>query len=141
MIGGTRSSLLCTQCTACLQTQRSLAPISIRTSIRNPRAFSTSPLRENTKPNNGVGSTEAKEAKEEGALSRRLSEMTEEALLEGGRSARKNIQEAGFAEDLKRELEEKLKASTFRSDNAQAFSMLDIPVCSCSSRCTMFVIK
>ena len=54
--------------------------------------------------------------------------MTEESLLEGGRSARKNLQEAGFSDDLKRALEEKIKAATFKSDNAQAFSVLDTPV-------------
>ncbi|EEA21654.1 hypothetical protein EYB25_007092 [Talaromyces marneffei] len=53
--------------------------------------------------------------------------MTEESLLEGGRSARKNLQEAGFSDDLKRALEEKIKATTFKSDNAQAFSVLDTP--------------
>jgi hypothetical protein len=54
--------------------------------------------------------------------------MTEESLIEGGRSARKNLQEAGFSDDLKRALEEKIKAATFKSDNAQAFSVLDTPV-------------
>lgn len=54
--------------------------------------------------------------------------MTEESLLEGGRSARKNLQEAGFSDDLKRALEEKIKAASFKSDNAQAFSVLETPV-------------
>lgn len=62
-------------------------------------------------------------------MARRLSAMTEDALLEGGRSARKNIQEAGFSEDLKAKLEERVAASTFKSDYAAAHSIHDMPVC------------
>ena len=62
-------------------------------------------------------------------MARRLSAMTEDALLEGGRSARKNIQEAGFSEDLKAKLEERVAASTFKSDYAAAHSIKDMPVC------------
>ena len=69
------------------------------------------------------------EPKEDSAMTRRLSAMTEDALLEGGRSARKNIQEAGFSEDLKAKLEERVAASTFKSDYAAAHSIHDMPVC------------
>lgn len=68
------------------------------------------------------------QTQEEGAMSRRLAEMTEEALLEGGRSARKSIQEAGFSEELKQQLEERVKASAFKSENAAAFSVANMPV-------------
>jgi hypothetical protein len=54
--------------------------------------------------------------------------MTEEALLEGGRSAQKNIEAAGFSDDLKTQLEEKIKMSTFRSEHAGAFSVTNMPV-------------
>ncbi|KAL1979830.1 hypothetical protein VTN96DRAFT_5065 [Rasamsonia emersonii] len=67
------------------------------------------------------------QTQEEGAMSRRLAEMTEEALLEGGRSARKSIQEAGFSEELKQQLEERVKASAFKSENAAAFSVANMP--------------
>ncbi|OJJ86523.1 DnaJ family domain-containing protein [Aspergillus glaucus CBS 516.65] len=60
-------------------------------------------------------------------MARRLSEMTEDALLEGGRSARKNIQEAGFSEDLKAKLEERLAGSTFKNEYAAAHSIVDMP--------------
>lgn len=94
------------------------------------RSFSTHPPpREN---NNGASSNNesatSEAEKEEGALSRRLSEMTEEALLEGGRSAQKNIEAAGFSDDLKAQLEEKIKTSTFKSENAAAFSVVNMPV-------------
>lgn len=125
MIGITRSSPCCTQCTSCLQAQRQLPSISKRTPISSRRTLSASSSRKDEKPN---GSSQPDGGKEQGALSRRLAEMTEESLLEGGRSARKNLQEAGFSDDLKRALEEKIKAATFKSDNAQAFSVLDTPV-------------
>ena len=61
-------------------------------------------------------------------MARRLSEMTEQAMLEGGRSARKNMQQAGFSEELKRELEERIAASSFKNEYAAAHSILDMPV-------------
>ncbi|PGH19849.1 hypothetical protein AJ80_03766 [Polytolypa hystricis UAMH7299] len=63
----------------------------------------------------------------EGAMSRRLSEMTEQSFAEGGKSARKNIQEAGFSEELKKQLEERITASSFKSQNAAAFSLVNMP--------------
>ncbi|KAJ5106428.1 hypothetical protein N7456_003103 [Penicillium angulare] len=68
-----------------------------------------------------------KENVEEGAMARRLSQMTEDALLEGGSSARRNIQHAGFSEDLKQQLEERVKAASFKSEYAAAHSVLDMP--------------
>lgn len=68
------------------------------------------------------------EEQEQGALSRRLSQMTEDAMLEGGRSARRNIENAGFSEDLKRQLEERVLAASFKSEHAAAHSILDMPV-------------
>ena len=65
-------------------------------------------------------------------MSRRLSEMTEESMETGGRSAQKAIKEAGFSEDLKRELEEKIARSSFRAENQQAFSIAELPVCGLS---------
>ncbi|KAK4502798.1 hypothetical protein PRZ48_006224 [Zasmidium cellare] len=69
----------------------------------------------------------AKEEEEEGALTRRLREMSEESLETGGRSARKAVEEAGFSEDLKRELEKKIADASFRSDNASAFAQVNMP--------------
>ncbi|ESZ94957.1 hypothetical protein SBOR_4640 [Sclerotinia borealis F-4128] len=60
--------------------------------------------------------------KELGAMSRRLSEASEDALLEGGRAGRKAVEEAGFSEDLKARLLERVEASKFRVENASAFT-------------------
>lgn len=77
---------------------------------------------------NEESSKTGQEEEIEGAMSRRLSQMTEDAILDGGRSAQRNIEHAGFSEDLKRELEERVKAASFKSDNAAAHSILDMPV-------------
>jgi hypothetical protein len=59
--------------------------------------------------------------KEQGAMSRRLSEATEDALLEGGRAGRKAVEEAGFSEELKQKLLERVEASKFSAEHANAF--------------------
>lgn len=58
----------------------------------------------------------------QGAMSRRLAEATEDTLLEGGRAGRKAVEEAGFSDELKNKLLERIEAAKFRSDNAAAFS-------------------
>ncbi|KAJ9618671.1 hypothetical protein H2203_008875 [Taxawa tesnikishii (nom. ined.)] len=60
-------------------------------------------------------------------MSRRLSELSEESLETGGRSARKAIEEAGFDEDLKRRLEQKIADANFRNEYASAFAQADLP--------------
>jgi hypothetical protein len=68
-----------------------------------------------------------KEEKDGGAMSRRLEEMASENLQTGGRSARKAVEEAGFSEELKARLEQKIASSSFRSDNASAFAQAELP--------------
>ncbi|KAL8667067.1 MAG: hypothetical protein Q9202_000989 [Teloschistes flavicans] len=60
-------------------------------------------------------------------MSRRLSEMTDDNIEQGGRAARKAIKEAGFSDDLKRRLEAKIADSNFRTENPAAFSQVDMP--------------
>jgi hypothetical protein len=55
---------------------------------------------------------------EEGALTRRLRQMSEEALESGGHSALKAVEEAGFSPDLKAQLEQRIAAANFRSSEA-----------------------
>jgi hypothetical protein len=59
---------------------------------------------------------------EAGAMSRRLADATEDAVLEGGRAGRKAIEEAGFSEELKQKLLERVQAQKFQSENAAAFA-------------------
>lgn len=63
---------------------------------------------------------------ESGAMSRRLAEATEDALLTGGRAGRKAVEEAGFSEELKGKLLERLEAHKFRSENASAFAEAEV---------------
>jgi hypothetical protein len=60
--------------------------------------------------------------REPGAMSRRLAEATEDAILEGGRAGRKSVEEAGFSEELKQKLLERVEAQKFQSENAAAFA-------------------
>ncbi|APA09681.1 hypothetical protein SS1G_06147 [Sclerotinia sclerotiorum 1980 UF-70] len=74
------------------------------------------------KPNSENGSINKSVEKEQGAMSRRLAEATEDALLEGGRAGRKAVEEAGFSEELKARLLERVEASKFKAENASAFT-------------------
>jgi hypothetical protein len=58
------------------------------------------------------------EEKEEGALTRRLRQMSEEALESGGHGALKAVEEAGFSAELKAQLEQRIAAANFRSSEA-----------------------
>ncbi|KAJ9149381.1 DUF1992 domain-containing protein [Pleurostoma richardsiae] len=54
-------------------------------------------------------------------MARRLEEATEDALLSGGRSGRRAVEDAGFSEELKNRLLDKLADASFRAENAAAF--------------------
>lgn len=62
------------------------------------------------------------EESEMGAMSRRLAEATEEAVLEGGRAGTKAVEEAGFSDELKEQLLERVRSQKFSSENATAFA-------------------
>ncbi|KAK5002031.1 hypothetical protein LTR28_011913, partial [Elasticomyces elasticus] len=70
---------------------------------------------------------EDRSEKEQGAMSKRLSEMSDETLETGGKSARKAIEEAGFDEQLRKKLEERIANASFRSENASAFAQAELP--------------
>lgn len=101
---------------------------------RNYSTQQTGPLseKEETVRINGEPSSNNVQAEiviqEEGRMSSRLNQMTDESLSHGGRDAEKFIEEAGFSEELKRQLEERIKDSTFKSENPVAFAQLDMPV-------------
>ena len=95
------------------------------------------PNHEETTPNNSqirslssektIGATaknsnDGTDTTEQGAMSRHLEEATEEALLTGGRAGQKAIAEAGFSEDLKQKLLDKIENAKFKSEHASAFA-------------------
>jgi len=84
--------------------------ISIEPTTRSPTSDSSSKAPQN----NAIP--------EQGAMSRRLAEATEEALIEGGRAGRKAVEEAGFSEELKNKLLDRVETAKFRAENAAAFA-------------------
>ena len=115
-------------CGRCLRPRKN-ASINGARSIRfqsneaSPGALKPDPnSRDQDKNQDGAASE-----KEEGAMSRRLAEMASDNLETGGRSARKAVEEAGFSEELKARLEEKIASAGFKSDNASAFAQVNIP--------------
>jgi hypothetical protein len=76
---------------------------------------------------NGVNSTK-KGDEEQDAMTRRLSEMTEQTLEEGGRAGVKAFKEAGFSEELKQRLAKRIEEGKFKSSNASAFAQTEMPV-------------
>jgi hypothetical protein len=65
---------------------------------------------------------------QDSAMTRRLAQMTEDAMLEGGRSARRNIEHVGFSEELKKQLEERVAAASFKSEYPAAHAIVNMPV-------------
>lgn len=61
-----------------------------------------------------------------GAMSRRLAQATEDALLDGGRAGQQAIEAAGFSDELKAELLDKIAGQQFKSDNLAAFTEAEL---------------
>lgn len=128
MLPATRSSrYVCSRCLRA-QTQTKCA-ILTAVSIANSRAFSTSPpLRsQDAEAQRKESPPEEKEDEKEDAMARRLEQMSEEMLETGGRGARKAVEEAGFSEDLRKQLEERIAGANFRNENAQALAQARLP--------------
>jgi hypothetical protein len=116
-------------CSNCL---RAYSPPALRSqkSIVQ-RAFSTySSLSagQSTVPKNEDKAVTRDVQQEQGAMSRRLSEMAEETMDTGSKSDHKMVKDAGFSEELKRKLEERITQTAFQTQNQQAFSEANMPV-------------
>ncbi|KAI9686481.1 MAG: hypothetical protein M1822_003492 [Bathelium mastoideum] len=72
-------------------------------------------------------STNQEEKNEGGAMSRRLEDMSEELLETAGRRARKAVEEAGFDEELKRKLEDRLAGAQFQEEHRSALAQAAMP--------------
>ncbi|EEP81717.1 predicted protein [Uncinocarpus reesii 1704] len=96
---------------------------SIRAS--STRAGSERQQKNNSKED-GLRNDESPKEEEEGAMTRRMKELSEDAML-GGKSAMKNMQQAGFSDELKKQLEERIAATSFKNEHAQAFSVANMP--------------
>lgn len=112
-------------CSRCLRGSQRRAALASRTSLPRHRTFRTSPPQaDQDSKSKDVSQTSEKE---QGALSRRLSEMAEETMATGSKSDRKIMSEAGFSEDLKKQLEERIAQSAFTAENQEALSQADMP--------------
>ncbi|KAJ4295287.1 hypothetical protein N0V90_007298 [Kalmusia sp. IMI 367209] len=64
---------------------------------------------------------------DEGAMTRRLRDMSDQAADAGGRSTQKTLLDAGFSEDLKRQLQERIASANFRAEHSNAFATAELP--------------
>ncbi|KAL8864673.1 MAG: hypothetical protein Q9174_007265, partial [Haloplaca sp. 1 TL-2023] len=101
----------------------------LRTNLKTFSGAATLPQQDDSSGQRGQVERSKTEEEDEAirAMSRRLSEMSEENLQQGGKAAQKVMDEAGFSEDLRRRLETKIADSVFKSENAAAFAQLDMP--------------
>lgn len=59
---------------------------------------------------------------EQGAMSRRLQAATEDALTEGGRAGRKAVEEAGFSDELKARLLDRIADANYKEKYSASFT-------------------
>ena len=81
-----------------------------------------------TENQDGPGKVDDAVEEERGPMYQRLADMTARSLDADGKGAHRIIKEAGFSEDLKRQLEARLQESAFRSENPAAFADVGMPV-------------
>lgn len=121
-------------CVRCLRTQRlraynnaihHVSKLSSKSTISPHPADPATPRKDSV---DGNGPDVSQQEKERGAMSRRLEEMTDRTIEESGERSRKAFEDAGFSEELKKELEERIAMSSFKSENAAAFAQVDLPV-------------
>jgi len=89
--------------------------------LARPADTSSQPNAKQNDPTDSAKSSERPET-EKGPMARRLEEATEEALFTGGRAGRRAVEEAGFSDELKNKLLNKLADASFQTDNAAALS-------------------
>lgn len=125
VVGKQGSSLICGRCLLRFErnSERSLL------NWKDGRYFTkSSHLPQNNGEAEAAPKESGREKEEQGGMSRRLSQMTEESIEGGCHSMRKAIEEGGFSEELKKRLGQRILDSTFRNEHPAAFAELDMPV-------------
>ncbi|UNI19762.1 hypothetical protein JDV02_005921 [Purpureocillium takamizusanense] len=123
-----RTPVLCCRCARLAsralraQPYRGAARLSSQTGTGSPSATSKNPSHK--KQTDAEGRISPGEAEDElvGPMARRLAEATEEALLTGGAAGRRAVEEAGFSEELKERLLDKVADAKFRKQYSGAFA-------------------
>lgn len=126
---------ICARCVRSLRRDSFGRALTLSTRRRLIRLSSSSSSQPSPEQDDSSGITESRESdadqvSKQGALSRRLQEATEEALLTGGRSGRRAVlEESGFSDELKERLLSRVIDAKFKSENAAAFAAasLDAP--------------
>ncbi|KAK4184025.1 hypothetical protein QBC35DRAFT_75810 [Podospora australis] len=110
-------------------TQRQLSH-SARLALSATKASSTAPEPQPTANQDDSPESTSKVSeppdREPGAMSRRLQEATEEALLTGGRAGQRAVEDAGFSEELKQRLLDKIAHAKFQSENSAALAQASV---------------
>ncbi|KAI9714379.1 MAG: hypothetical protein M1820_000340 [Bogoriella megaspora] len=119
-----------TLCTRCLRVryrrQPNFSPNAARTFRATPISVGAQSRKDGSESAK-THPTHGEEKKEQGAMSRRLEDLSETSLETGGRSAAKAIEEAGFDEDLKRRLENRIADAQFREQHRSALAQAEMP--------------
>ena len=106
--------------------------IALTPPVRRRPLSSSSPLwaGQSTAPKDDDGHQLQVEAEEEaGAMSRRLSGMAEETFETGSRSNCKLMEDAGFSERLKEQLQARIAQTAFKAQHQQTIAEVNLPVC------------
>ncbi|KAG5752246.1 hypothetical protein H9Q69_002723 [Fusarium xylarioides] len=114
-----RVPIVCRRCLQVVRQPRILPPSQYSTQAG---ASKTEDQQDRTAKKVEQESDETTAEKELGPLARRLEEATEEALFTGGRAGRRAVEDAGFSEELKERLLNKIADANFKSENASAFA-------------------
>lgn len=114
------SSRIAWTCSSCLSAQAK------RRAALQRRTFAAATRLRSAQPETKQDARESTDS-EQGAMSRRLSQMAEETMDSGSASDRKLMSDAGFSADLKAQLEERIAQAAFKSNNAQALSQASMP--------------
>ncbi|KAK5415723.1 hypothetical protein LTR06_003773 [Exophiala xenobiotica] len=106
----------------------SIPSIEPRTVQLSRRSFSSNLHLQDEKPSEpNIAQTTAQDEQTQGAMSRRLAEMAEERMDTGSKSDRKLMQDAGFSDDLKAQLEQRIAQTTCDAQNQRAASQVNLP--------------
>ncbi|KAI5456300.1 hypothetical protein BGZ63DRAFT_367115 [Mariannaea sp. PMI_226] len=116
-----------TVCRQCLRATHEISQSSIaHYSSHPPQTGKTSTGAEDSDKSTSDKNATPKE-KELGPLARRLEEATEEALFTGGTAGRRAVEDAGFSEELKDKLLQKIADANFRTQYAGKFAEAELP--------------
>lgn len=116
-----RAPYVCRRClqSSLLKRPRQLSLYSTQSSPEKPETL-------NKGGNLDTKEVETPPAKEPGPLARRLEEATEEALFTGGRAGRQAVEDAGFSDELKERLLNKIQDANFRQQYSSEFAQAEL---------------